>query len=289
MFITLSDYKKRCDSVIKIAQEISKAYDKDRFKKLIIQQIDKEIGDKSLESINNFRKKNSNLPEITKDQLKDIILKNINWNALWCDINGLKETISKHANYCMKNTYYKLLLIVEDSWNRELPDVFNNKESYFIDEKKKNPKEYYSSERNALVEDAIQCLNAYNPEAGSELVPYFICEFSSDASNAKGDNFDSEIYGIKNFYSVNKESTMKEVKAGFFKKETLPPNLGKLILDSIAESDWKKIDDGFKKMEEYGVVLAGSHRKYWDYDYGDFNQLQFIDWVCDNSFRNSMK
>ena len=289
MFVTLSDYKKRCDSVIKIAQEISKAYNKERMKKLIIQQIDKKIGDKTLESINNFRKKNSNLSEITIDQLKDIILRNLKWNYFWCDINGLKETISKHANYCMKNTYYKLLLEIEANWFRKLPEVFNNKESYFIDEKRKNPKEYYSSERNGLVEDAIRCLNAYNPDEGSKFVPYFVCAFSSDCENLIGDNFDNEIYGVRNFYSINREPTMKEVKAGFFKKEMLPPNLGHLIFDSISDADWKKINDGFEKMEEYGVVLAGSHRDYWEYDYGDFNQLQFIDWVCDNSFRNSMK
>ena len=34
MFVTLSEYKKRADSVLKIAQMISKIYDKERFKTL---------------------------------------------------------------------------------------------------------------------------------------------------------------------------------------------------------------------------------------------------------------
>ena len=62
MFVTLSDYKKRCDSVIKIAQEISKAYNKERMKKLIIQQINKEIKKNNLLKIIFFNLA-STLPE----------------------------------------------------------------------------------------------------------------------------------------------------------------------------------------------------------------------------------
>ena len=292
MFITLSEYKKRCDSVLKIAQEISKAYDKDRMKKLIIKQIDKEIGDKTLESINNFRKNNSNLPSLTKEQLKDIILRNINWKGLWCDINGLKETIKKHADYCMKNDY-SILLDLADEFG--VGDFITYDELKNIKkEKQSNPSKYYSSERGKLIEKVCERLT-FDSGYGSSMdsfVENFVNVFSvSMPFELKDKNFDMEIYGVREFHwKINKEKVTKEVKTGFFKKEIVPPSIYELIIDDVFDKEVdEKIQDGFDVMGKYGFIMSNSGFEY-DFDSGaQAYEISLIDWVCDNSFRNSQK
>ena len=279
MFVTLSEYKKRCDAVLKIAQIISKAYDKDRFKNLIKDKINNSVDDNILKILNNYRKEHDNLPPLTKDNLKDIILRNINWKSFWCDINGLKTTLQNHQSYCLKNTYSEVLETAEDFGYRG--DYFEKDK--LEKEKRSNPKEYYSKNRGELIEDAVQWLNLYTYDIPKVLYN-FVVDFSTGGYGLDSDNFNKEIYGVK-FYKDNHESEIK-VEKKFLSKKYYPPNFYQLIIADTFENEiFDKIYEGFKKMEEYGVVLAGSKVKYSDIDWGDNYQLQLIDWVADSRYK----
>lgn len=279
MFVTLSEYKKRTDSVLKIAQMISKIYDKERFKTLIKNKIDKEITDNIIKVLNDYRKQNNNLPPLTKENLKDMILRNINWKAFWCNLNSLKTTIQNHQAYCLKNTYSELLGLAED---------FGYTGEYYEKdklekEKRSNPKEYYGKDRADSIEDAVQRLNLNVDDFYNKLMDNFVVEFASDVSYMCSDGFDKEIYGVP-VYRDNREIEIK-VEKKFLSKKYYPPNLKRLIIiDTFENEVFNKIDEGFRKMKEYGVVLAGSSTKY-DSDWGNTFQLQLIDWVADARYK----